>query len=224
MLNAVLNEELRLLAPTLSVPKFVGSLPQRLLIDGKERTVPANTIVRLCVLSVHRNPKCWPHGLPKDPQKPQWPPSNVDNDLEEFKPERWISYGKEAADKIPTTEAQTDTEHLSSLYTPIKGSYIPFSDGQRACLGRRFAQVEVLAALAVILTQYSVELAVDEWASDEELEKMTKEEKRATWKKAEEKGHWILQNKIGILITLKLYGAHVPLRFVRKGEERFGDI
>src|SRR6266516_2719516 len=73
MLGAVLNEELRLIAPVITVPKTVLSVPQQLIINGKEVTVPANTLVRLCVPSVHRNAKFWPHGLPRDPQKPYFP-------------------------------------------------------------------------------------------------------------------------------------------------------
>ena len=237
MLGAVLNEELRLIAPIITVPKIVCSMPQQLIVDGKEVTVPANTMIRLCVPSVHRNPKFWPHGPPKDPQKPYFPLGNQDNDLEEFKPERWLRKKAEKADTLTnghTKEADmADTDDLidrmaaetsGSLYTPLKGSYIPFSDGQRACLGRRFAQVEILAALAVIFTQYSVELAVDEWASDEEVEKMTKEQRGEIWKKAEEKAQWIWQNKMHCIITLQLRGAHVPMRFVKKGDERFWDL
>jgi cytochrome P450 len=237
MLGAVLNEQLRLIAPTISVPKDVRSAPQQLIVEDKVVTVPANTIVRVSIPAVHRNPKFWPHGQPKNPQKPRFALDNLDNDLEEFKPERWLKRGDEtpdtAADLRTTDSKITNTRHLSantatetpaSLYTPVKGSYIPFSDGQRACLGKRFAQVEILAALAVILTQRSVELAVDEWATDEEVEQMTRDQRRDTWNTAEEKAQWILQNKMGAMITLQLRGAHVPVRFVRRGEERFWDV
>jgi cytochrome P450 len=188
--GAVLNEELRLIAPTITVPKISCSESQSLMANGEDVTVPANTMIRLCIPAVHRNPTFWPHGDPKDPRNPSFALDNIDNDLEEFKPERWLL-----------------EKHGASLYTPIRGSYIPFSDGQRACLGKRFAQVEIVAALAVIFSEYSVELAVDEWATNEEVNDMTNEERRATWKKAEEKGKWILQNKMGGILTLQLRGA-----------------
>ena len=41
----------------------------------------------------------------------------------------------------------------------------------------RFAQVEVLATLAVIFSQCMVRLAVDEYASDEEVERIIEEER-----------------------------------------------
>ena len=205
--GAVLSEELRLIAPTITIPKISSTESQSLMVNGEDVTVPPNTMMRLCIPGVHRNPKFWPHGSPEDAAKPAFALDNQNNDLEEFKPERWLP-----------------EKPGGSLYTPVRGSYIPFSDGQRACLGKRFAQVEIVAALAVIFSQYSVELAVDEWATNEEVDDMTKEERKSTWKKAEEKGKWIMQNKMVGIITLQLRGANVPVRFVKRGEERFGDI
>jgi cytochrome P450 len=74
----------------------------------------------------------------------------------------------------------------SSLFRPPRGAYLPFSEGYRACLSRRFAQVEIIAVLAVLFREYSVELAVDEWASDEEVDKMPVGgvERREVWEKA----------------------------------------
>jgi cytochrome P450 len=195
-LAAVLNEQLRLISPTLTVPKISAPTPQNLFVNEKEVTVPPNTMIRLCLPSIHRNPNFWPHGASKV--------ASLEDDLEEFKPERWIT--------------------ADGMYTPIKGSYVPFSEGQRACLGKRFAQIEILAALAVILSGYSVELAVDEWATDNEIEAMSLEERREVWEKAKEKGTWVMRTKMTAMITLQLRGACVPVRFVKRGDERFSDI
>lgn len=229
VLGAVLNEELRLIAPVSTVPKTVTSRTQPLIVNGKELMVPPNIMIRLCISSVHRNPKFWPHGPPLDSQKPYFPPGNPHNDLEEFKPERWLrkanqNRGDDSSTNTGLSSDACQSNTTSALYTPVKGSYIPFSDGQRACLGRRFAQVEIIAALAVILSQCSVELAVDEWASDDVVDDMTKSEKRTVWSKARDRADWIWQNKMVSVITLQLRGAKVPLRFVRRGEERFWDL
>jgi cytochrome P450 len=226
-LGAVLNEELRLISPTITVPKITNSKPQHIIISNKEVTLPANMMIRLCIPAIHRNPHFWPSIASTNPNKPACPLHNLDNDLEDFNPDRWIKglsteelqwpYNLRNKDDIPQSPGLP-------LYTPIKGSYIPFSEGQRACLGRRFAQVEILAALATIFSRYSVELAVDEWASDEQVAQMTKDQRRVCWSKARDKADWIWRNKMGCVITLQLSGAHVPLRFVRKGEERFMDI
>lgn len=248
MLGAVLNEELRLIAPVITVPKSVSSKSQRLTINKKEANIPANIMVRLCVHSVHRNPKFWPHSPPKDPQKPYFPPGNPDNDLEEFKPERWLkNYSNNSNNSNSNDEKEEEEEEepkttdkggprsctpspnassasSSPLYTPPKGAYIPFSDGHRACLGRRFAQVEILAALAVVQSRHSVELAVDEWAADEAVERMSARAKGEVWARARARADSTWQNKMASVITLQLRGARVPLRVVRRGEERFWDL
>lgn len=48
-----------------------------------------------------------------------------------------------------------------TIHRPVRGAYVPFSDGVRACLGKKFAQVEFVAALAVMVKQYRIELAGD---------------------------------------------------------------
>ena len=210
-LAAVLNEQLRLFAPTVTLPKLSTAVPHQLWINGKEVTVPPKTMVRVCVSSVHRNPRFW-HDTESHEQ------SNLghDNDLEDFHPERWMRKKASAA-----AESEVDTKSTQ----PYKnGAYLPFSEGARACIGRRFAQVEVLAALAGILSEYSVELAVDEWASTEEVARMAGQEKAKLWQKAAVTATWTLQNKTAVLITLQLRGAHVPVRVVKRGEELFASM
>lgn len=102
------------------------------------------------------------------------PHDNLDNDLEEFKPQHWMLPN---CAPISETSKVSHNKLSSRLFTPVPGSFIPFSDGQRNCLGKHFAQVEILAALAVIFSQCSVEFAVDESARDEEVTKMFTDEK-----------------------------------------------
>ena len=204
-LAAVLNEELRLIGSIINIPKFTTT-PQQLRVNGHEIVVPAKTMLRLCIPSVHSNPRFWSASAsPKS--------SAVVDDLKQFKPERWINDAGNDGDAI---------HHR--LQTPPPGAFIPFSDGARACLGRRFAQVEILAALALIMAQCSVELAVDEWATDEELACMKTEQKVSVWRKAEQSARWKLQNKMVCIITLQLRGTHVAVRTVKRGEERFAGL
>jgi cytochrome P450 len=209
LLAAVLNEQLRLIGPVIAIPKITNHLPQTLTVNGKVCILPAHTNVRLCASSVHFNPKVWPRS---DPSTISMDTSTFSDqpadDLMEFKPSRWRS---------SHSSSSSDTEQI---YNPPKGAFIAFSEGQRACLGKRFAQIEILAALAVILSQYSVELAVDNWASDEEVAKMSTEEQARVWKKAEDNARSLLRDKVSSILTLQLRGAHIPVRFVKKGEER----
>lgn len=233
MAGAVMNEELRLVPPVVNIPKMVGDKPQTLTVEGKTVTVPANTHINLISAAVQRNPKYWPHGPPSDPKKPIHSKSNLDNDLEEFKPERWLLDDNKdgAATVMPgDDEKSAETDDLgvntaadtsAALYKPPRGAYIPFSEGYRSCLGRRFAQVEILAVIAVIFSQYSVELAVDEYATDAEVENMTPAERKVVWNKAVDRAKWLMSEGMGTIITLQMRAGHVPLRFVKRGNERF---
>ena len=258
MAGAILAEELRLLAPVSNIPKCTPkNTTQPIMIDGKKCTVPQDVLINLCANSVHRNPKFWPAGPPSDPQHPAHPTSNTDNDLEEFKPERWFvdesnhplplatsgvngnanghtkskaanGYTANLAATAIGPSAETDdlgvntaADTAQNLYRPQRGAYIPFSEGYRACIGRRFGQVEVLAVLAVLFSQYSVELAVDTWASDEEVERMGEAERRELWGKARDSAMEKLRTKLESVITLQMRRDVVPLRWVRRGSERF---
>ena len=232
MAGAVLNEELRLFAPVTGVPKSTPKdSPQILEVAGKTCTVPADCYVNLVTPAVHRNPNHWPAGPPSNPHKPADPLSDLDNDLEEFKPERWIldSNAKQTAtmpDQVADAEASelginTAADTSAALYRPPRGAYIPFSEGHRSCVGRRFAQVEVLAALALIFSQYSVELAVDAYASDEQIEMMDEQAKFEVWGKARDEVNRKLNEETAMLLTLQLRKSPVELRFVQRGKERF---
>ena len=232
MAGAALNEELRLLAPVVGVPKCTPKdSPQTLEIAGKQCTVPANCLITLMTSAIHRNPKLWPNGPPSDPNKPIHPLSNLDNDLEEFKPERWIldSNAKHNA-SMPGQTTDTEASELgintaadtsAALYRPQKGAYIPFSEGYRSCLGRRFAQVEIFAVLAVIFSQYSVELAVDAYASDTQVENMDEQAKFWVWDKARDEIHRKMNEDMGSIITLQLRKGAIGVRFVKRGKEIF---
>ena len=232
MTAAIMNEELRLAMPVVGIPKSTYGVPdQSITIKGKKCIVPAESYISLCAGAVHRNPNFWPTGPPSDPKKPVHPRSNIDNDLEEFKPDRWYLSEAELYLKADVKdEEKLDTEDLgvnlaadtsAKLYAPPKGAYIPFSEGYRACLGRRFAQVEVLAVLAAIFQNYSVELAVDKYATNEEVEMMDELRRRATWEKAADDARDLLLNGCFVIITLQMRRGTVPLRFVPRGTERF---
>jgi len=224
MAGAVLNEELRLIPPVVGIPKSTTpGNPQPLTVNGKKCTVPENTYIALMCPSAHRNPNQWPTGPHADPNNPTHPYSNLDNDLEEFKPERWLLDPTTTIpeptnpSEPPDLAVSTAPDTSPALYKPPKGAYIPFSEGHRSCLGRRFAQIELLAFLAILFSQYSVELAVDEWASDEKVERMGEVGRREVWGKAKKKVERMLVEDMGSVITLQLRKGFVGLRFVRRG-------
>lgn len=220
---ACLNEVLRLTPSVADIPKEVSpGQDQTLTIDGDKYVLPHGTTIMLNSIGAHRNPKYWP-------TKPVQRQGKTDkgNDLDDFLPNRWYrpSLNKTASEAIGEEDDEDyggfkGRDTSEQLYRPVRGSFIPFSDGPRSCLGRRIAQVEMVAAVAVLFQRYSVELAVDEWASDEEMDKMAAEERVAVYEKARTKARETVR-KATSLLTLKLHGSlKVPIRLVKRGEER----
>ena len=81
--------------------------------------------------------------------------------------------------------------------------------------------MEILAVLAVIFKTYSVELDVGAYMSDEEVAAASEEQKREAWNKADANARDLLLNGMMTIITLQMRKDKVPLRFVKRGHERF---
>ncbi|KAK4032840.1 cytochrome P450 [Parachaetomium inaequale] len=193
--SAYVNETLRLVPPVTGIPKVTTpDVEHAITINGRTYVFPAGTSCYLVAVCAYRNPRWWPTRPSKRTGK--------QTDLDDYLPES-IEEEDEIVD-IAEYSGFQGSDVSASLYRPVRGSYLPFSDGARSCLGRRIAMVEMAAALAAIFQRYSVELAVDEWASDRE------EKSQETIGQAE------------TVLTLKLQGGrHVPVRFVTRGKERF---
>ncbi|KAF5011519.1 hypothetical protein FDECE_2373 [Fusarium decemcellulare] len=213
MLGACMNETLRMMPAVVEIPKKVTpNQDQVITIDGKRYVLPRSTVISLVAVSVQRNPRYWPAR-----------PSKLhegEDDINDWVPERWyrknegpITKESDSEDSTPDTDdfggyAGPDTS--AQLFRPERGAYIPFSDGPRSCLGRRIAQVEIIAALAVLFRDYSLELAVDEWASHEQVELMDRKTRREVYAKAQAVSREKLLGATSVL-TLKMNDDHVPV-------------
>ena len=232
-LGAAMNETMRLMPAAIEIPKHVSPGRDRVVaVAGAEHLLPAGLSILLCAACVHRSPRYWP-------TRPSRVVPGAADDAEDFEPERWFRTmagagdAAEAEAAAAAAEDGVDTENYggfqgpdtsASLFRPARGAFIPFSDGPRSCLGRRIAQVEMLATLAVVFQKYSVELAVDDWATDAEVERMGPGERRALYRKAQDRCRAVIKSATSIL-TINLHGkTHVPVRLVRRGEERFVNI
>lgn len=220
MCGAVMNEELRLIPPVIGIPKTTPKdRPQSLRVGGQDVTIPGSCYVTLNTTATHRNPKYWPH--------------TSEQDLLEFRPERWLLDASKSAgqteDELYAHEEGLDFEGpdkrpdtAATLYRPPKGAYLPFSEGYRSCLGRRFAQVEILAVLAVIFKNYTVELDVSEFLPDEKFAAASQAQKIDAWEKADAYARTLLKTGMHTIITIQMRSGKVPFRFVKRGTERFG--
>ncbi|TPX10766.1 uncharacterized protein E0L32_008335 [Thyridium curvatum] len=231
MLGATMNETLRTMPPVVGVPKIVSRAgnPVVTASTGDKLALPADMTVILSAVAVQRNPRFWP----SRPSRLTGAPT----DLDDYLPERWFrtedkaggAAGAAAADAM----ADEDTEDYggfkgpdtsAQLFHPYRGSFIPFSEGARSCLGRRIAQVEIIAALAVVFQRHSLELAVDGegiGVGDGQVAAMGRPERAALYQRAQARCRETLRGAT-TLLTLKLHGsAYVPVRLVKRGEERF---
>ncbi|CZT14325.1 related to cytochrome P450 3A7 [Ramularia collo-cygni] len=214
MCGAVMNEQLRLIPPVNGIPKCTMDAPQTLQVGDKRYVIPANSLVTLNSVATHRNPAFWPH--------------TSEEDLAEFRPERWLETGPQHAEEDVPDHVEEGMEFeekrpdaAASLFRPAKGAYIPFSEGYRSCLGRRFAQVEILAVLAVIFRTWTVELDVSMFLSDEDFAKATDVEKREAWDKANSRAKDLLANGMSTIITIQMRTGKIPFKFVKRGQENF---
>lgn len=237
--GAIMNEVLRLIPPVIGIPKSTEG-PERLRINGTECTMPSKSFIILNAAAIHRNPKYWPHGKARSPELggPMEPLTNSSNDLDEFKPERWLKASEmtksfmathnqapiASKEDKPSDDLAVNTapDTAATMFNCPKGAYIPFSAGFRACSGRRFAQVEILAALAVIFRRNSVELDVGPYVlSEDSLQSMSKSERRSVWMQARTEVERKLKEEMATTITIQLRKGPVKLRICERGREVF---
>ncbi len=107
------------------------------------------------------NPDIWNAGGPDNPHP-----------LDTFWADRFLIYpndpmsGPLRKDVVPvkehhsesiTEEKPLETEPSFSM-EGVAGGWIPYGGGQRMCPGRHFAKQEIIGTLALLLTQYEIEL------------------------------------------------------------------
>lgn len=126
--RAVVYETLRLYSPISGNPKITSGRVQHLRVGDWELAIPPGTEVISLIHSVQADPRYWPGG-----------------DARIWRPSRWIVRPEPAAEN-PCEE----------LFVPYKGSFCPWADGAQGCIGKKFSQVEAVAALACIFKDFRV--------------------------------------------------------------------
>ena len=68
-----------------------------------------------------------------------------------WNPRRWVETATPSGDAATTREEQLAREEIME---PRAGAYFPWSAGVQNCAGRKFAQVEIVAAMAALFREY----------------------------------------------------------------------
>jgi hypothetical protein len=79
----------------------------------------------------------------------------------------------------------------------------------------------VLAVLAAIFRDYTVELDLDKYASEEEIAGMDDVLKRQTWDKARDTAEGLLKHGMMTIITIQMRAGKVPVKFTKRGSEKY---
>jgi cytochrome P450 len=150
-------ETLRLYPPVVSIPKLTPPSGAELVYNDETIHLPPNVRVNLNCNALHNSEEYW------GPDVGTWNPRRWDK----RNPDSFLARN-DGVDGLsgPGLESQ-------SIHKPHRGAFIPFSDGMRACVGRKFAQAEFVAALVVIFRKYRVTPATLEGESIQDAKKRT---------------------------------------------------
>lgn len=69
-------------------------------------------------------------------------PETWGSDVLEWRPDRWLQH-------LPSSGQEV-------FIDPAPGTYVPWADGSRVCIARKFSQVEFVAVMATLFRQYKV--------------------------------------------------------------------
>ena len=202
MVGAVINESLRLFTVLPFIPKSIpDGTSQAFHVGDRTHNLPPGTLVLINTSALHRHPKYWPQRTREAMSRYK------SNPVAAFDPESWF---------CTRSDEPKPLQGAHRLRRPLEGSFVPFSDGSRGCLGKKFALVELCALVTRIFSQYTVELATDkvlEGHDDNTTE-------TRLWVEARKRAEHQLSVGVEFKMSLRLAGT-VPLKFVKRGEETF---
>ncbi|KAI9650534.1 hypothetical protein NHQ30_000550 [Ciborinia camelliae] len=139
---AIMLETVRLWNPLIGICKTTFEIPQPLTIGNRTIIIPPHTRIIPNTNALHSDPRYW-----------------GENSLE-WHPSRWILSKTERTNMSPL-----ECEYVR---TPPKGSYQPWSDGVRPCPGKKFSQVEFVAAMVALFKRHRVEIVLEDGETQEQ--------------------------------------------------------
>ncbi|PYH43632.1 cytochrome P450 [Aspergillus saccharolyticus JOP 1030-1] len=155
----VMLETMRLYPPVTTVPKWTGDSARTIHYHDRDYILEPRVNINLNAGSLHYSEKYW------------------GRDADQFHPQRWDLRNEDSflAQNASLPGLSAPGLEYPTIHKPVRGAYIAFSDGMRACLGKKFSQVEFVIALAVIFKDYRVELAHNTKEGVKEAERSLRE-------------------------------------------------
>ncbi|KAF4618988.1 hypothetical protein G7Y89_g14859 [Cudoniella acicularis] len=149
--TAVVYETLRTSTPFPAVVKTTGFAQRSIKVNDKNLDLPPGMNIISTFPSMNAHPRHW------------------GDDASTWRPSRWISTNQEDS----SSEKESSIFDREILYTPPRGVFMPWSDGDRACPGKKFAQVELTGAVSALFKDYRVEPVPENGESMESARKRT---------------------------------------------------
>ena len=134
-------ETLRVFPVVLPIGRVASGVQSFKSTGAHERplTLPPDCGIVVNITGVHYNTKCWP-----EPHV--------------FEPRRWLS--KDPNSYVPSSSpSKSNLDPEVRIPNHKRGTFLTFSEGPRACLGRRFAQAEFVCFFAEVLKAHKLRLA-----------------------------------------------------------------
>lgn len=122
------------------IPRHTGSSYQVLSLGSSAHTIPPHTAVFINNAAVQVDPAVW------------------GSDALDWRPGRWLQSQPRGQGGISEGDKCSFTD---TLILPAEKAYIPWASGPRVCPGKKFSQVEFVAAIAVLFHQHRVAPVVD---------------------------------------------------------------
>lgn len=123
-------EAIRLSHPLSQLVKTTNNQTRIIKFRDRTVTVPAGTNVHLSMSALHTHPQYW------------------GGDGLKWNPQRFIS--------IPQAGTQSHALEDEAIAPDTSANFLPWAYGQRICPGKKFSQVELVAALAMMFRDHRV--------------------------------------------------------------------
>lgn len=161
---------------------------QVIAFDGRTYVIPQGTRISINGTGIHFNPKVWGENA-TEWQPSRWIVEDGDRDAPLVTPSSsrpatpkvsppaspksnvflpsatHLSVPRPSVSRASSTATVSPTTSAQGILRPAKGAFLPFSDGARACSGKKFATVEFVAVLFTLLRDHRVQLE-DGWTAE----------------------------------------------------------